>query len=346
MQINVFDSFSRAFKHTENFLFKPFNLKKWLTLGFITLFTFSGGGGFNFNIPINSKHEDSQKAFNSQNIDWVVLKNKLMHFFNGIDAKTLALIVSLTILGVLVLLLIFMWLNAVFNFVLIDNVVKNRACIREPFSRLRPQGKSLFLWNLSILAISLLLIIIFFSIIIFGIYDYHKLHHAQSFLWIFLGIIIFIPVLIVIGVINVFSIDFIVPLMHAENIKVLKAWKDFLPNIKGNIINFILYIILKIVIAIGQAILSVFAAIASLIIIGIPTLLIIAAAGLTAFALKLTMSVSVAVLIVIFASAVLSIFIYLVNTMLMPVEIFRRVFAIDLLGQFNKKWNLLVKREE
>lgn len=341
MKINVLDSFSRAFKHTENFLFKPFQLKKWLTLGFITLFTFSGGYSFNFNYPGNWERNDTQthKAFQSG--DWTVLKNKIMHFLNSADANTVITIAALIIVCTLLFFLVFMWLNSVFNFVLVDNIIKNKAAVREPFARLKPKGKSLFLWNISVLIIFLLLFALFLSLIVYGIYDYHKTHGAINILWMVLGGISLIIAGLFAGIIGLITTDFIIPVMYAEDIKILHAWKNFMPSVKGNLVNLLVYVALKIVIGIGQTVLSIFAVLASLIIIGIPSVLIFAVCALAALALKMTMSAFAVIIISIFVCVILSAFIYLINTMLMPVEIFRRVFAIDLLGQFNEKWNLL-----
>jgi len=341
MRINVLDSFSRAFKHTENFLFKPFNLKKWLTLGFITLFTFSGGYSFNFNYPDSWNHKDANKAFQPDNIDWMILKNKILHFLNGADTNTIIMLATLIVLCSLLFFLIFMWLNSVFNFVLVDNIIKNKAAVKEPFARLKPKGKSLFLWNLAVFVIFLLLFAAFISLIVFGIYDYHKTHGAINILWMVLGGIFIIAAGIFAGIIGLVTTDFIIPVMYAEDIEILQAWKNFMPNVKGNIVNLLVYIALKIIISIGQTVLSVFAVLASLLIIGIPSVLIFALSALTVLALKMTMTAPAIVVISFFVCVILSAFIYLVNTMLMPVEIFRRVFAIDLLGQFNEKWKLI-----
>src|SRR5215472_6438463 len=59
-KIEIFKPFGEAFELMKKILFQPFDLKKWLVIGFAAWLAnlASGGGGFNF--PYN-EHEDTHK---------------------------------------------------------------------------------------------------------------------------------------------------------------------------------------------------------------------------------------------------------------------------------------------
>lgn len=347
MSANVFDSFSRAFKHTEKILFKPFDLGKWMKLGFASLFISSGSfSGGNFNYNNTNDNGEKQKTLVSANNEWLIFKQKLFQALGIHDWTALSVLLAPLIVLVAVLMFIFMWLSAVFNFVFIENIVNNRALIREPFHRLRPEGRSLFFWNLGLMLISLLLFAIFAVIGFYCFTSFYNSHQAHYIIWIVLDIIAFFFAAVILAVISVLTSDFVVPVMYAENVKILNAWGKFKPLTGKNTGSIIVYLLMKIVIGIAQAIIGIFAALGSMIVVGIPVLIIALLIAVITGALHLTWNAATISIAAFLAMAAVAIFIYIFNVFMVPVEVFRKTFAIDLLGQFNGKWDLLKTRQE
>jgi hypothetical protein len=59
-KIEIFKPFGEAFDLMKRILFQPFDLKKWLVIGFAAWLANLGSGGGGFNYPDN-RHEDAQK---------------------------------------------------------------------------------------------------------------------------------------------------------------------------------------------------------------------------------------------------------------------------------------------
>jgi hypothetical protein len=131
-QIEIFKPFGEAFELMKRILFQPFDLKKWLVIGFAAWLANLGGGGGGFNYPDN-RRENAQK----------------LHETIGQIPQPI-LITGICILVCLVLLLIVLltWLRARGRFIFVDCIVRNRAAIVEPWKEFRAEGNSFFLFSL------------------------------------------------------------------------------------------------------------------------------------------------------------------------------------------------------
>lgn len=335
---NIVESFSRSFKHTEKILFKPFNLVKWLKLGFISLFIGGGGfSGFNYNFNDFNKYKHKELLYTHSN-DWLIIKSKIISLLSKPDILGY---ISLAVLAAIVLFFIFIWLNSVFHFVFIDNIIKNSAFIKEPFHRLKPKGNSLFLWFVAITIISIVISAVLILAMGINIDAAQQFNQTFNILWIILFALIFIVFIICISVLITLVTDFVVPIMYAEDVKITKGWEFFKPIAKNNIGGLITYFLLKLVIAVMQAILGVIATVASLIIVGIPTAIIAVIGFIIGSSLNLTWSVATILLAGVFGIIAFCAFIYIAQVILMPIEVLKKTFALDILGQFKDNWNLL-----
>ena len=131
--IEIFKPFGDAFEVMKKILFQPFDIKKWLVIGFAAwLANLGSGGGGGFNFPYNER-EDT---------------HKLNEMIGQIPQPIL--VTGVCILGAFVLLLIVVvaWLRARGRFIFVDCIVRNRAAIAEPWKEFRKEGNSLFLFSL------------------------------------------------------------------------------------------------------------------------------------------------------------------------------------------------------
>ena len=154
--INFTRAFDLAWERMVVILFRPFDLGKWFVIGFSAFLAglLSNGNGLNgYTSPNFNSHPNY--SFNS---------NTNFHFDQrGPDFFTqmqTPFIIALVILGFLILLcfVVFIyWLGSRGQFLLLDNVVRNRGAISLPWEVYARQGNSLFRFYLFVIGIGLCL---------------------------------------------------------------------------------------------------------------------------------------------------------------------------------------------
>src|SRR6476620_10701445 len=131
-RIEVFAPFGEAFEATKKILFQPFDLTKWLVIGFAAwLATMFSSGGFNYRRNFE-KGDWDWKAYIHDVPPWVI---------------PLAIGGGLLVLAIIVLLL---WLNSRGRFIFTDCIVRNRGAIVEPWHEFRTEGNRYFVIQLVI----------------------------------------------------------------------------------------------------------------------------------------------------------------------------------------------------
>src|SRR5260370_2429294 len=135
-KIEIFTPFGEAFELMKKILFQPFDLKKWLVIGFAAWLSNLGSGNYNYNYRGRSDWKDVPFL---QDLD--ITFNQIPHWilFTG-----LAVIIALA----LALIILFAWLRARGRFMFVDCIVKNRGAIVQPWREFREQGNSYFLLGL------------------------------------------------------------------------------------------------------------------------------------------------------------------------------------------------------
>ena len=149
-KIEIFAPFSAALDLTKLILFQPFDIAKWLVIGFAAfLAQLGGGGGTGFNY--------SQKFPGNADWNFRSASHNAMESASGLPGWAIALI----IVGVLLLVAIvvaLLWVGARGKFIFTDCVVRNRAAIVEPWHEFRREGNSLFVFSL-IVGLAILLLV-------------------------------------------------------------------------------------------------------------------------------------------------------------------------------------------
>jgi hypothetical protein len=146
-RIEIFKPFGEAFELMKKILFQPFELKKWLVIGFAAWLANlgAGGGGIgNFNYPDN-RREGTEK-FNEA--------------IGQIPQPMLITGICVLICVVLLLIVLFAWLRARGRFIFVDCVVRNRAAIVEPWKEFRAEGNSFFLFSLLVVLVLIAVIVV------------------------------------------------------------------------------------------------------------------------------------------------------------------------------------------
>src|SRR5215475_10189268 len=146
-KIEIFKPFGEAFELMKQMLFQPFDLKKWLVLGFaawLANLVAGGGGGGNFRYPDNRREE----------------AHKLNETIGQIPQPVLITVICILVCLVLLLIVLFVWLRARGRFILVDCIVRNRATIVEPWKEFREEGNSFFLFSLVVVLALIVVMVI------------------------------------------------------------------------------------------------------------------------------------------------------------------------------------------
>src|SRR5581483_996544 len=229
-RIEIFKPFGQAFELTNKILFQPFNLTKWLVIGFAAFLSgHFAGVGLNFPSPIGN--------FESRAATHQIIPPQVGHW----EAWVVALLV---LLGVLFLAFVvaLTWLKARGNFIFTDCIVRNRAAIAEPWREYRKEGNSYFLFLL-LLAIVGIVIAALMLAMAFGLgwlkHDTWESGAAAS-----VGLIVFFFVFW--GLIIVFvslATYFMVPIMYRKRCRALPAFRETASLILHHLGSFLLFVL-------------------------------------------------------------------------------------------------------
>jgi hypothetical protein len=247
-EIGVAEPIAPAYERVKQMLFKPFDLTKWLTIGFCAwlagLGESGGSGGFNgsnrFNGNNNSQPVERFRHFYDEARDYV------MDNLGWIIPVTVAVV----LLG-LALWVLMLWLSSRGKFMFLHCVALDKAEIEAPWSKFANAASSLFWFRLVLGLIRMVLMlpllvciaITILQMVLQGEADFTGVMTAVC-----LGLA-FILLSLVFALIHKFMVDFVVPMMFLRGGSCVAAWREFYELLSANIWKFALYILFQIVLA-------------------------------------------------------------------------------------------------
>ncbi len=248
MPISAVDAITPAFEHARQQLVRPFRASQWAKLGLVGLLAGemgSGGGGCNpgsFQIP----HPNNSQRF---------LESGLA----GINPALTASLIAVLIVAGFVLLILFLYVSSVMRFVLFDSVVTRECRIRHSWVRRQGPGRRLFVWQILLALASMVCFTILLGIpagfaFLMGWLRDPKEHMIPLILGGMALFFVFLLFIVVQLVVHVMTKDFVVPQMALEEIGAIEGWRRLWPQIKSEVGGYAAYIGMKIVMAIGAAI--------------------------------------------------------------------------------------------
>jgi len=251
-KIEIFKPFGEAFELTKKILFQPFDLKKWLVIGFPAwLANLGGGGGFNYSY---NRREEMQKV------------NETL---SQIPHSLLVTAICVLVCFVLVVIVLFAWLRARGCFMLIDCIAKNRGAIAEPWRGFRNEGNSYFLFSL-LVGIVLLVFAAVFSLplVLPIIKDSTFLRMHQVYVIVAIAALIFAMIFLLLAWSLIAS--FMLAVMYRQRCRAAEAFATATRLIAAHPGEILLYCLFWIVLALGSAMLGCIAACATCCIAAIP----------------------------------------------------------------------------
>jgi len=245
MKISVIEPITPAWNHMVRILFKPFDFKKWLALGFCAFLATcgeqGGGSGNTWSNQASSTQFEEAKTWVEANltllITWVVIAFTVM----------------------LLLWLFITWISSRGKFMLLDGVIKNRGAIKEPWSEYKTEGNSLFLFSIMVGLLSLLcFIIIVGSSVFMALPDIQSKSFGSAGMTAIVvgGSMFFVYILASIAVVFFIRV-FLVPTMYLKRVKAIEGFKLAWSGLcRGHIGSAVLLLLMMMALGIGAGVVA------------------------------------------------------------------------------------------
>ena len=235
-RISVIDPIGPAIEHVRLMLFKPFDLSKWLIVGFCAWLAQLGRGG-------GSGGGNGWRGDGHEPIFHAIRDGILAHL--AVIIFVAAIIVPIVIIVMVVLC----WLRSRGQFMFVHCVAGNKAEVAVPWNKFARHGNSLFLFRIVIGLIFLLVIGLPVAVAVFaGIAMCATGFNPAAIFGLTGAIFVSVVVAVLFGLIAKFTTDFVVPIMFLNTESCVAGWKQCLALISGNKAQIVLYILFQIVI--------------------------------------------------------------------------------------------------
>ena len=245
-RIEIFKPFGQAFELMKKILFQPFDLRKWLVIGFAAfLASLSGGFTSSFN-PLSrwSTREDNKAIAESFHDVWS-------------DGQTEWWVIALIAVGALIILalvLVVAWVGARGRFIFTDCIVRNRAAIVVPWKEFRVEANSFFIFSV----LAFLTLITFAVVGILGlalplILRGHGARPGTALLILFF-VFLFIVACLTFGF--ALTLQLMVPVMYRQRCRAMDAFGQTLRLIGAHPGPVLLYMLFFLVLVMAAAVSS------------------------------------------------------------------------------------------
>ena len=233
---------SRAFRDTVDLLLKPLDVGRWLKLSLLCLFLGGGAPSAAFNWSLGSIPGD---------IGFSDLAGRVRE-----TVTAHAWLIAIVVLGAVGLLVGILYLRSVFRFVLVDAIVNGEVSFRSSLRDTRRAGQSYFRWLfLAVFGITL-------ALLAGGVLVYPYLRAAaaagvrSATFWAMLGAILFVDVVVglAVAIVIVLTDDFAVPIMYADRVALVPAWRSLLPILHAEPGSFAAYLFVRFAVAVGTSV--------------------------------------------------------------------------------------------
>ncbi|MGC0773710.1 MAG: hypothetical protein WB543_12315 [Candidatus Acidiferrum sp.] len=250
-QVSAIDAISPAFARMWQLLFRPFRFGLWARLAVVALVTgeTSGGGGAsvpNFNSNRGGENHWAGLAHLFREPGWVQIQPYLFWI----------VLAALAILG---LILLWIYSDCVYRFILLESVISGECRLREGWRRWKETGVQYFYWVLVYAFSALVGVGVLIGVPVLLAFRAGWFEKSDEHIWALIGggfllAIAVVALVAVLGVVDVLGRDFLVPLMAFEDVGPVDGWRQLLSMVGAEKLSFSAYVVMKIVLAVGSAI--------------------------------------------------------------------------------------------
>lgn len=332
MPVSAVDCVQPALQHTRQQLFSPFRWGQWSRLALVGILAAElHVGGCNFGNLGNTWPRAPRRSPNE-----LLPSSSMPSSFPPFDPRHISehlwQFIGLIVLGIFALVVlgfVFLYISSVFRFILFDSVLRRQCSISEGWRKWHRAGGRFFLWQIVFLISTWLSMAVLVGVpLVLAMaagwttdLKEHILRLAIGGIFLFGVLLLFFLAAIVV---QVLAKDFLVPLMALENLDFADGWHRLLAMIRLEKGQYLLYLLLKLALAIAAGILFGIITIIPALFVIVPGVV----AVLAGRAAGLGWSVTTVSLAIIFGSVLVAILIYLIALVCVPATVFFPAYAI------------------
>jgi hypothetical protein len=276
---------SPAFTRTKQLLFEPFRFGFWARLAVVALITGEAGGGGSGGgrLPNLKQNRDGDSHLGHLLLtNWSGKWHGAGSLFSESGWEQIQPYTGWILLGAALLLaLLFLWVysDCVYRFILLDAVLTGQCRLREGWRRWRGAGRRYLLWVVGFGLAAFALVLLAAGLPVLLAYRAGWFVRPEAHLATLIGGGIFLA-LVVIGLVAVLAIidmlgrDFLVPVLAFEEVGALDGWRRLLAMMNVEKLAYGLYVLMKIALAMGGAIVFTIVNLVVLLILLIPLALL------------------------------------------------------------------------
>jgi hypothetical protein len=222
----------------------------WARLGIVALMTGevgTGGGptGAGFNPKSGGRHWQFAATFFNES-GW----EEARPYFHWI---------VLGIAVVATLALLWIYCACIYRFILMDSVVTGQCRLREGWRRWKSCGAEYFVWVIGFGICAALIVGAVVGLPIWmayqaGWFEKSDQHIAGLIAGAILLVLVFFAVVILLAAIDLLARDFLIPVMAFENLNAMDGWRRLLELMAEDKPAYIVYVLMKVALAVGSAI--------------------------------------------------------------------------------------------
>lgn len=248
-RIGVLAPVNAALEWTKQVLFRPFDLEKWLIIGFAAFLShLVGGGGGNFNFGLRNLGRG----------DWRFHTSSYNYGPPHIGHHSPALWLILGGVGLLVglaVMLVLLWIGCRGRFIFLDCIARNRAAIREPWREFQAEGNSLF--RLTLVAMLVFFLVILAAAVPFIIsFVFHRGTSNMEHPVTVLALALMVSVVVVLAVAWVVVVQVVVVAMYCRRCRAFAGLRMALGLMSREPLPFVLYVLFLLFLSIATALIS------------------------------------------------------------------------------------------
>lgn len=227
-----------AFFDTIQLLLNPFDARRWIQLGVICFFLGGGASSAAFHWSLGALPAD------------VGFQEALLHMREYIAARPW--LILLTIATGIALSVTLIYLRSLSRFVLVDTILKREVMVRRALPQVRPLAHSYFFWLLGAL-------VVFGAALGLGVLASFPFSRAAAtagsrsiaYSMILASLLlaeVFVGLLA--AALIIFTDDLAVPVMYAERLPLLAAWRKVGGTMRAEARDFTLYVLLRFLVSV------------------------------------------------------------------------------------------------
>jgi len=242
-------------------LFQPFRFGLWARLAVVALITgeAGGGGGGGGSIP---NFNTNRGGDNHWGMHWSACWYRTTQFLSEPSWEKIQPYlgwIALAIVVVLAVMLLWIYSDCVYRFILLDTVISGQCRLREGWRRWREAGRRYFVWVIAFGFGSFVLMVVVAGLPILLAYRAGWFKHPDQNLGVLIGggillMLVVIALVAVLAIIDMLGRDFLVPVMAFEEVGAVDGWQRLLAMMGGEKLAYAGYVLMKIAFAMAAAI--------------------------------------------------------------------------------------------